>query len=115
MAAHAAAVRHAAGMRRAPSLSALFLVPCLLALPACGSNEPYCSNFVDGTGRAAAYCPGPRDEPVCDEPGDEARFEEGASGVQLVGGQRATCNAEDEVVCPTGTLDPPYCITDPEL
>ena len=45
----------------------------------------------------------------------EARFEEGASGVQLVGGQRATCNAEDEVVCPTGTLDPPYCITDPEL
>ncbi len=92
----------------------------LLSLPlflffACGGNEPYCSEFVDATGLAAAYCPGPRDEPVCDYPGERAHFEEGPMGISLVGGARASCNREDEVVCPTGTVGDPYCITDPEL
>lgn len=84
-------------------------------LPACGSSDPYCSDFVDETGRAVVFCPGPRDEPVCDEPGDEARFEMSELGFRLVGGQRASCDDEDVVVCPMGTLEPPYCITDPEL
>lgn len=82
---------------------------------ACGGNEPYCSEFVDITGRAAAYCPGPRDEPVCDLEGERGRFEEGSMGLTLVGAVRATCNAEREVVCAAATSGEPYCITDPEL
>jgi hypothetical protein len=82
---------------------------------ACTSNEPYCSDFIDATGRAAVYCPGPRDEPVCDYPGQMAHFEEGSLGIVLVGGERPSCNADDEVVCPDTTTGDAYCIRDPEL
>ncbi len=61
------------------------------------------------------YCENPREEAVCDEPGMEARFESGAMGLRLVGGQRALCDANDVVVCPPGTVGVPYCILDPEL
>lgn len=89
----------------------------LLALGAagCGSNDPYCGEFVDITGRAAVYCPGVRDDPVCDLEGQRAHFEETSSGLRLVGGARPTCNAQFEVVCPDGTVGEAYCITDPEL
>jgi hypothetical protein len=79
------------------------------------SNAPFCGEFVDLTGRPAVYCPGPRDEPVCDFPDQTARFEVGTRGWELVGGARATCSSEGEVVCPTGTTGQAYCITDPEL
>lgn len=79
------------------------------------SNAPYCGEFVDATGRPVVYCPGPRDEPVCDFPDDQARFEVGLRGYTLVGGLRASCNSEREVVCPAGTVGEAYCILDPEL
>ena len=47
--------------------------------------------------------------------GVQARFEEGEMGIRLVGGERAGCNTEFEVVCPLGTVGEPRCITDPEL
>lgn len=81
----------------------------------CGGNEPYCGDYVDITGRAAAYCPGPRDDPVCDLPGERAHYEDGTMGLHLAGGMRASCNADFEIQCPTGTVGPAYCITDPEL
>ena len=86
----------------------------LLAAAGCGPDY-YCSEFDDVTGRPVVFCDNPRAEPVCDLPGDEARFEEGDMGLTLVGAERATCNTDREVVCPMGTVDPPYCIIDPEL
>ncbi len=83
-----------------------------LVLLGCGSSDPYCSDFVDATGRAAAYCPSPRDEPVCDLPGERAHFQTGAmGGVVLSGGLRASCDADFQVICPPGTVGEPYCIT----
>ncbi len=82
---------------------------------ACGSNEPYCGDYVDITGRAAAYCPGPRDDPVCDLPGQQAHFGDGTLGLELQGGARATCDADFHVACPTGTTGPAYCLRDPSL
>jgi hypothetical protein len=76
----------------------------------CGSSDPYCSEFVDATGRAAAYCPNPRDEPVCDLPGERAHFEETPMGILLMGGRRATCDGEFEIVCPLDTVGEAYCI-----
>jgi hypothetical protein len=81
----------------------------------CGSGAPYCSEFLDATGRPIVYCPDGRQDPVCDYPGETAHFEEGEMGITLVGGERAGCNTEFEVVCPLGTVGEPYCITDPEL
>ncbi|MFK7985442.1 MAG: hypothetical protein AB8I08_05385 [Sandaracinaceae bacterium] len=79
-------------------------------------NGPYCGEFEDMAGRRVAFCPNPRQDPVCDLPGEEARFEEGpGGGLTLVGGERGSCNAEGIVVCPMGTIGEPYCITDPQL
>lgn len=99
-------------MRKLISVGALAL---LLGGLGCGSNDPYCGEFDDSTGRAIAYCPNPRQDPVCDEPGDEAHFEEGTAGWMLVGGAYARCDEDREVACPTDTVGEPYCITDPEL
>lgn len=86
------------------------VVVLALFLLACGSSDPYCSEFVDATGRAAAYCPSPRDEPVCDLPGERAHFRETPTGIVLSGGRHASCNADFEVVCPHETVGAPYCI-----
>lgn len=95
-----------------PFAIALFV----LCAAGCGGNDPYCGEYVDITGRAAVYCPGVRDEAVCDLEGQRAHYAVGADGrLQLVGGTRARCNEEFEVVCPPGTEGEPYCITDPEL
>ena len=96
------------------TMQRLCLVAILCAL-GCGSGEPYCGLPEDATGRLIAYCGSPREEPVCNEPGQEAHFEMGGSGLVLVGGQRASCSSDDEVVCPTGTIGEAFCITDPEL
>jgi len=88
----------------------------LVALAAFGcDNGPYCGQPADVTGRLIPYCDDPRQEPVCDEPGMEAHYEDTAMGVRLVGGRRAICDIEDEIVCPMGTVGEAYCITDPEL
>lgn len=88
----------------------------VLGAVGCGSNEPFCGEYVDITGRAVVYCPGVRDEAVCDFEGQRARYETTADGrLQLVGGARAYCNEDFEVVCPPGTEGEPYCLTDPEL
>ncbi|MCB9592545.1 MAG: hypothetical protein H6719_07425 [Sandaracinaceae bacterium] len=86
-----------------------------LALVGCGSADPYCGLPADATGRLIAYCGSPREEPVCNEPGQEAHYEMGATGLVLVGGQRASCGIDDEIVCPVGTVGEAFCITDPEL
>jgi hypothetical protein len=87
----------------------------VLVLAGCGGSDPYCSEFVDITGRPAAFCPDSRQDPVCDYAGQRAHFEERDMALELVGGERATCTVELEVVCPMGTVGEPYCITDPEL
>jgi hypothetical protein len=79
------------------------------------SDAPYCSEFVDMTGRSVAFCPSPRADPVCDRPGEEAHFEMSAGGFMLVGGDYARCSVEEVVTCPMGTVGVPYCVTDPEL
>ncbi|HHH28555.1 MAG TPA: hypothetical protein ENK57_09440 [Polyangiaceae bacterium] len=86
-----------------------------LAASAGCAPPPYCGLPADATGRLVAYCDSPRDQPVCDEPDAEAHFEEGARGIQLVGGRVASCSSDDELVCPPGTVGEPYCITDPQL
>ena len=69
------------------------------------------------TGRPVAYCDDERSDPVCDLPGEEARFEDmGAFGWVLVGGVRATCSLEEgEPTCPMGAEGSPYCLPDPGL
>lgn len=86
-----------------------------LLVPGCADGAPYCGLPEDATGRLVAYCGNPRQEPVCDYPGMDAHYEDGASGLVLIGGARASCDAEDEIACPTGTEGPAYCLTDPEL
>lgn len=83
-------------------------------LAAC-SDAPFCGAINDATGRPVVFCPGPRDEPVCDFEDDRARFELGRNGYALVGGARASCSTERRVVCPPGTVGEPYCLLDPEL
>jgi hypothetical protein len=91
------------------------LLSLALFAAACGSDAPYCSEFIDISGRPTVYCPNARQDPVCDLEGDHARFVEGPMGLELVGAERATCNVEEVVICPPGTVGEPYCITDPEL
>lgn len=86
-----------------------------LLLAACGSGEPYCGLPADITDRLTVYCDSPRQDPVCNYPGQEPRYEDTAAGLRLVGGEIAGCNTDDEVECPLGTEGPPVCITDPEL
>ncbi len=86
-----------------------------LALSACGPAEPYCGLPLDITMRQTVYCPDSNEDPVCDLPGDEARYEDTASGLRLTGGMPAVCDADDAVTCPGGTVGPPRCIRDPEL
>jgi len=92
----------------------LILLGALMCI-GCGTGNPSCGLPADATGRLIVYCDDPRQEGVCDEMGMEAHYESGAMGVQLVGGQRASCDADDQIVCPMGTVGDPYCITDPEL
>ena len=87
----------------------------LLALPACGSDEPFCGAPVDITGRLTVYCNNPRQDPVCNYPGEEPRYEDTAAGLRLVGGELAGCATDESVECPVGTEGPAVCITDPEL
>lgn len=92
----------------------LLALPLLASLAGCGPDY-YCSDFDDATGRAVAFCDDPRQSPVCNLPGEEARFEEGTRGTELTGAEYATCDEAREVVCPFGTVEPPFCITEPEL
>ena len=98
-----------------PRMRRVWIPLALLAAAGCGPDY-YCSEFDDATGRPVVFCSNPRAEPVCDLPGDEARFEEDPEmGLVLVGAERAECSSEREVVCPMGTVGDPYCIIDPEL
>ncbi len=81
----------------------------------CSDGSPYCGLPEDLTGRLVVYCDSPRDEAVCDLPGEEAHYEMGATGLYLAGGLRAGCDIDDEISCPLGTVGEAYCITDPEL
>jgi len=92
-----------------------WLLPLIVLAGVGCANGPTCGLPLDATGRLVVYCDNPRDEGVCDEPGQQAHYESGAMGVQLVGGQRASCDVNDVVVCPAGTVGEAYCITDPEL
>lgn len=87
---------------------------CALALAGCGSEvDPYCSEVDDPSGRAVALCRDGHEQPVCDEPGETARFERDSAGVsRLVGGTMALCDESREVVCADRTTAP-RCI--PEL
>ena len=91
-------------------------LPLLLFVASWGCQpSPYCGLPADATGRLVAYCDNPRREPVCDLPEMMAHFEDSGRGLVLVGGERARCDATDEVACPPRTVGEPYCITDPEL
>lgn len=79
------------------------------------SNDPLCSEWVDATGYPAAYCPSMDQTPVCDAPGEEARFEESGGEVVLIGGDDAQCTMSFELECPPGTTGEPYCLTVPRL
>lgn len=81
----------------------------------CADGAPFCGLPLDATGRLVPYCDNPRDEPVCDLPGMEAHYEMGAMGLLLVGGARASCNMDDEIACPLGTVGEAFCLRDPEL
>ncbi|MCA9604585.1 MAG: hypothetical protein KC619_03260 [Myxococcales bacterium] len=89
----------------------------LFALLATGCMDagPYCGLPADATGRLVPYCGNARAEPVCSYPGQEAHYEMGAAGLLLVGGERASCGADDEITCPMGTEGEAFCLTDPEL
>lgn len=87
----------------------------VLLASGCAASGPYCGLPADATGRLIPYCGNPRQEPVCNLPGMEAHYEMGSSGLVLVGAERAACDADDEIVCPAGTVGEAFCITDPEL
>ena len=92
------------------------LLPVLLALAAlgCAQVDPYCSVIIDATGAPVAFCREAREAPICDLPGEIARYEESATGFVLVGGAPARCSAaSNEVECPDGNA--PRCIPDPGL
>lgn len=90
-----------------------FLLVLLVA--GCADAGPYCGLPEDATGRLVPYCGNARAEPVCDFPGEEAHYEMGATGLVLVGGARASCDSNDEIACPMGTVGEAFCLTDPEL
>ena len=86
----------------------------LVALEACASPPPYaCSSPIDPSGRGLALCHDPMQTPVCDAPGDMARYEETTLGsTRLVGGTTASCDSSNQVVCNDRTVLP-HCITRP--
>lgn len=94
-----------------PRTLALALV---LGFLGCASPPPYqCSSPIDSSGRGLALCHESNDTPVCDAPGDTARYEANAMGMTvLVGGTTAVCDTDDQVVCPDRTVVP-HCIFDP--
>lgn len=95
-------------------MRALGVVACVLALAACGEEiDPYCSEVDDPTGRGVALCRDGLEQPVCDAPGETARFERDPAGVaRLVGGEMAFCDDSRQVVCADRAVAP-RCI--PEL
>ncbi|MBX3276201.1 MAG: hypothetical protein KF729_38465 [Sandaracinaceae bacterium] len=97
-------------------MRALFALSVALSSLVAGCRPSlFCGQPRDATGRLVPLCENQREEPVCDEPGSMARYEEGLSGLVLVGGQRALCDGDDVVICPAGTVGEPYCLLDPEL
>ncbi|MGE0791365.1 MAG: hypothetical protein AB7S26_37165 [Sandaracinaceae bacterium] len=81
----------------------------------CTGPEAYCGLPQDITMRLTAYCSDIDSDPVCDYEGQEAHYEDTPSGLRLVGGAPATCDMDDAIVCPGGTVGEPRCIRDPEL
>ena len=81
---------------------------CALVLAACESEiDPYCSEVDDPSGRGVALCRDGHEQPVCDDPGETARFERDAAGVsRLVGGEMARCDESRQVVCADRTTSP---------
>lgn len=99
---------------RARAVPAALAAACVVVALGCGGGpDPYCSEYDDMTGRGVALCRDLSARPVCDAPGDTARFERDASGnLRLVGGDPATCDEARAVVC----ADPdvlPRCVVEP--
>lgn len=95
-------------------------IAIVLALAGCSSpTGPYCAQIVgdDGgivPGAGTALCRDLHEQPVCDAPGDTARFErDGLGRTQLVGGSYAICDMDLTVVCADRSVGP-RCIRELE-
>ena len=86
----------------------------LVVLAGCASPPPYtCSAPIDMSGHGLALCHDARSTPVCDAPGDMARYEMTTmSGYVLRGGTTASCDSSNQVVCADRTVLP-HCIVQP--
>jgi hypothetical protein len=86
----------------------------LLLLAGCAAPPPYtCSTPIEMSGRGLALCRDPMQTPVCDAPGDMARYEMATmAGYVLHGGTIASCDSSNQVVCADRTVLP-HCIVHP--
>lgn len=90
------------------------VVLAAVLLGACAAPPPYlCSTPIDASGRGLALCREGTQTPVCDAPGDHARYETNLmGGYTLQGGTTANCDTSNQVVCSDRTVLP-HCITEP--
>ena len=90
----------------------------LCVASACSApTGPYCAQHVDDdggliAGEGTALCRELREQPVCDTPGETARFERDGLGTRLVGGTYALCDDALHVVCPDRAVAP-RCLAPP--
>jgi hypothetical protein len=64
------------------------------------------------SGRGIALCHDPMQTPVCDAPGMTAHYEMATMGYLLVGGETASCDSSNQVVCTDRTVTP-HCVVNP--
>lgn len=84
-----------------------------LCLAACAAPPPLgCTSAIDGSGRGIPICNASNEIPVCDLPGQMARFTT-TTTASLEGGTLALCDSSNQIVCSDRTVLP-HCLTRPE-